>query len=161
MESKQINLAQCYSNAKFIDPLVVDVTSFHYEVQYDISRYVFDPVNSGPVGAFAIGGDVGPGPGVGTELIQLLPVGGFNRGTPLPGSTYTYTDTGGIVTIDLTFASPASVTDDGNVFLTSFNYITPIFISNSKFKNLGRVGYTIDLLQKYHAIAFSEAKYSS
>ena len=68
-----INIGLCHDHANFIDPPVDGVTSFHFELAYDTSKYAFDPSKSGPIGAFAVGSDVGPGPGVGTMPLDLLP----------------------------------------------------------------------------------------
>lgn len=131
-ESRGLNLEQCISNARFIDPDVDGVTSFHFKTQYDTSRYIFDPLGSGAIGPFASGGDVGPGPGSGTELLQTMPIGSFKFGMPLPGSTFTYTDVNGILTIDMTFAAPVYFSGDSNVLLLNFKFIKPLLLDVSK-----------------------------
>jgi len=122
----------CNQQGTFIDPPGDGIQSFHFAMQYDSSRYVFDPSKSGPVGPFAVGGDAGPSAGVGTQLIGLAPDDGVMLGAHLPGSTYSFTDIAGVVTIDMTFASPIFFNTDSNVLFLDFNLITPVFIDVSR-----------------------------
>ncbi len=111
------------------DPAAIDVTSLTMQLQVDPSLYTFDPAASGPLGAFSVGGDAPPvDPGVGTEAMQLLPTTGVSPGAPLPGSTLTYTNVGGLLTLNYVFSSPVNVGGDVNFFIFAFDFVHPVTI---------------------------------
>ncbi len=119
----------CLTEAVLEDPLANGVTGFTLALQTDPSEYIFNPSTSGPLGAFSVGGDTPPpNPGVGTELLQILPSSGFTPGAPLPGSTLTYTDVGGLLTVNYQFATPVTVSGDVNFFLIDYTLVRPIII---------------------------------
>jgi hypothetical protein len=126
------NVALCRFFSKIVDPSAIDVNSFSLSVGYDTSKYTFDASSSGPLGIFSVGGDTPPpDPGIGTQPLALLPLTGFNPGAPLPGSTLSYTDVGGVVTVNYTLASPVTSTGDINFFRLDFSLIHPIKIDLS------------------------------
>lgn len=109
-----------------IDPLSVNVSDFSLSMMYDPAAYAFNPSLSGPLGVFSVGGDAPPADGgVGTSLMELIPSTGFTPGTPLPGSTLTYTDVGGLLTVDYHLASPITTSGDVNSFRLDFNVLHP------------------------------------
>lgn len=111
------------------DPPTDGVTAFDMALRYDPIRYSFVPGQSGPLGIFSVGGDApAPQPGVGTQPISLLPDSGYSPGAPLPGSTLTYTDVGGVLTVHYELASAVSSNVDINFFRTDFKFLTPIVI---------------------------------
>lgn len=111
------------------DPPADGVTAFDMALRYDPRLYSFLREQSGPLGIFSVGGDApAPEPGVGTQPISLLPDTGFAPGAPLPGSTLTYTDVGGVLTIHHELASPVSSNVDINFFRTDFRFLKPIAI---------------------------------
>lgn len=123
----------CQKAAIEEDPAPGDITGITTVIAYDPSIYQFDAADSGPQGIFSIGGDAPPiDPGVGTMPVGLLPDVGFNPGAPLPGSTLTYIDAPGLLTISYQFATPVSVIDDVNYFRIEFRFIHPIEIDLSQ-----------------------------
>jgi hypothetical protein len=112
------------------DPPSIGVTSLTLSLKYDPSIFTFDPADSGPLGIYSVGGDAPPvAPGVGTQPFQELPSAGFTPGAPLPGSTLTYTDAGGLLTVDYDLASPITASDDVNYFLLAFDLVHPVPIN--------------------------------
>lgn len=115
----------CNRVEDIVDPTGTDITGIQLSVQFDPSRYIFDPGNSGPLGAFSIGGDAPPtDPGVGTGPVETLPSTGYSPGSQLSGSTLTYTVTGNTVTLNYQFpGTPITVDSDVNAFILAFDYI--------------------------------------
>jgi hypothetical protein len=65
---------------------------------------------------FSVGGDTPPvDPRVGTEPLALLPASGYTPGAPLPGSTRTYTDVAGLLTVNYNLASPVTLDTEVNI----------------------------------------------
>lgn len=119
----------CNKMATLWDPLMQDVTALSLTLKYDPLFVTFDPANSGPLGIFSVGGDAPPPkPGIGTEPMRLLPSSGYAPGAQLPGSTLTYTDVGGILTVDYRLASPITVNSEVNFFRLSFDFVKPLVI---------------------------------
>jgi len=119
----------CRFLARIADPTAAGVTGIEFTIQYDPLRYEFDEANSGPLGVFSVGGDAPPvNPGIGTQPLQLLPDSGYTAGAPLPGSTLTYTNTHGLLTVNYHLASPITVDNEINVFRTDFRFIDPVDI---------------------------------
>lgn len=112
-----------------VDPVMVSVTDFSLSVKYDTTKFTFKPDTSGPLGIFALGGDApAPDPGIGTMVLSLLPSTGFTAGAALPGSTLTYSNVGGVLTVNYHLASPVTSTGDINFFRLDFNLIHPVLI---------------------------------
>jgi hypothetical protein len=112
------------------DPALSGVTDFAMELQYDPSKFTFDQADSGPLGIVSVGGDApAPDPGVGTEPVSLLPISGFSPGAPLPGSTLTYTNTNGLLTVNYDLGSPVTIDSDIDFFRTDFEFVHPLIIS--------------------------------
>jgi hypothetical protein len=119
--------------AAILDPISVDATQFTASFQYDSLKYSFRQSSSGPLGAFSVGGDAPPiHPGIGTMPVQELPSTGYNAGAPLPGSTLTYTDIGGVMTVTYQLASPITVSDPVNFFRLDFDILNPTEFSPSE-----------------------------
>jgi hypothetical protein len=119
----------CLSFSIIVDPPAPGLTGLTMSLQTNPALYTFDPGRSGPLGAFSIGGDAPPAnPGVGTQALQLLPSTGFSPGAPLPGSTLTYTDVGGLLTISYQLANPITVSGDVNYFRIDFDLVHPVII---------------------------------
>jgi hypothetical protein len=114
-------------------PSSSDLTSLTISMKYNPSLYTFDSSLSGPLGAFSVGGDSPPvSPGVGTQPLQQLPSTGYSIGTPLPGSSLTYTVGGGVVTVNYDFATtPVSTSTDVNAFYLDFDLVTPMRIDGA------------------------------
>ena len=122
-------IAECRNVGNNADPVSVSVTELVLTMRYDPSLYIFDQALSGPLGIYSVGGDTPPvNPGIGTQLVQLQPSMGDNPGAPLPGSTLTYTNAGGVVTVDYHLASPITQTSDQNFFLLEFDFVNPVVI---------------------------------
>lgn len=123
------NPAYCKQMAAVEDPPSSGVTSLTLSIQYDPSVFTFDQAESGPLGVYAVGGDSPPvAPGVGTEAFQSLPSGGITPGAPLPGSTLTYTNVAGLLTVDYELASPVTASGDVNDFILMFDLVNPVHI---------------------------------
>lgn len=123
------SLATCKDLALFWDPDMVGITGLSMTLQYDPLLYTFDQANSGPLGVFSVGGDAPPpNPGIGTQLVHLLPSSGFTAGAPLPGSTLTYTDVSGLLTVNYELASPITVDSNIDFFRTDFAFVHPLVI---------------------------------
>lgn len=120
-----VTAGTCTDLKIFADPPVAGVQSFHYALQYDPAKYIFDPANSGPTGAFALGSITPVGAGNGSEQIRVVDPNAFVLGSPLPGSSYTAQDVGGVVTLDISFATPVVAEGDNNIFLLDFRFKTP------------------------------------
>ena len=121
------NPAFCGAVALIVDPPAAGLTSFDISIRYDPTLYAFDPTLSGPLGVVSMGGDAPPtSPGIGTVPLQLLPATGYGAGAPLPGSTLTYTNSGGVLTVDYQLASPVTATGDINIFRLNFSLIHPV-----------------------------------
>ena len=119
----------CALVAAFVDPPVSGLTGFDLSMRYNTSLYTFDQALSGPLGVLSQGGDnPAVNAGVGTQSLQLLPSTGYSAGSPLPGSTLTYTDVGGVLTVDYQLASPVVYSGDANVFRLSFDLIVPLSV---------------------------------
>jgi hypothetical protein len=119
--------------AAILDPVSVDATQFTMSFQYDSLKYSFRQSSSGPLGAFAVGGDAPPiHPGIVTMPVQELPSTGYNAGAPLPGSTLTYTDIGGVLTMTYELGSPITVSDPVNFFRLDFDILNSIEFSPSE-----------------------------
>lgn len=119
----------CYALSLIWDPSAVGITGMTMALQYDPLLYTFDQTNSGPLGVFSDGGDAPPpNPGIGTQPVELLPNSGYTAGAPLPGSTLTYTDVNGLLTINYDLASPITADSDINFFRTDFRFVHPLTI---------------------------------
>jgi PEP-CTERM motif len=114
-------------------PSSSDLTSLTISMKYNPSLYTFDQSLSGPLGVFSVGGDSPPvSPGVGVQPLQQLPSTGYSIGTPLPGSSLTYTVAGGVVTVNYNFAkTPVTTTGDVNAFYLDFDLVTPLRINGA------------------------------
>ncbi|HEY1928706.1 MAG TPA: hypothetical protein VGG92_14655 [Caulobacteraceae bacterium] len=103
-----------------IDPLSTNFTGFNLSLDYNPALYTFNQSSSGPLGLLSVGGDTPPPvAGSGTQPVLPLPPG-FNPGAPLPGSTLTYTNGSGVLTVDYALASPVSLTGDVDDFVLDF-----------------------------------------
>lgn len=123
------SVGTCDTLSAIWDPPADGVTAFDMALRYDPLVYAFAPAFSGPMGIFSVGGDAPPPqPGVGTQPIELLPGSGFAAGAALPGSTLTYVDVGGVLTVHYELASAVSSNVDVNFFRTDFRFLTPIVI---------------------------------
>jgi hypothetical protein len=112
------------------DPPAPGITSFNVSVYVDPAFAMFDPTNSGPLGIFSVGGDSPPvNPGIGTQSVELDLGTGFNPGSPLPGSTLTYTDVAGLITVNYQLASPITTTGDVNIFALDFVFAHPQIVN--------------------------------
>jgi hypothetical protein len=119
----------CTADKWIIDPQLQSVSSFTLTIQYDPLVRTFNAADSGPLGVLSVGGDAPPvNPGVGTQPLRQLPATGYKPGAALPGSTLTYTDLNGLLTVDYVFGTPVTVNDDINFFLLSFDLLDPIQI---------------------------------
>ncbi len=116
-----------------IDPTAVDVTGITMVLQFDASKYTFDPSLSGPLGAFSVGGgSAAATPGIGTQPLQELPSTGYQPGALLPGASLTYTVVGNTLTVNYTFpTTPVTVSGDVNNFSVDFDLIHPQRIDGS------------------------------
>jgi hypothetical protein len=124
------DVKRCITAAGILDPPAIGVERITFSIQTDPRFYIFDPINSGPLGIFSVGGDAPPpDPGVGTRALQLLPDTGFTPGAPLPGSTLTYTDVNGLVTVDYQLASPITASTNVNFFRLDFDFVNPVVIN--------------------------------
>jgi hypothetical protein len=124
------DVKRCITAAAILDPSAVGVERITFSIQTDPLIYKFDPDHSGPLGIFSVGGDTPPpSPGVGTRPLQLLPDTGFTPGAPLPGSTLTYTDVNGLVTVDYQLASPITANTNVNFFRLDFDFVDPPIIN--------------------------------
>jgi PEP-CTERM motif len=122
----------CQSIGNLVDPSGTDVTSVTMSMAYNPSLLTFDQAESGPLGMFSMGGSAPPAnAGFGTQPVMLQPSTGFSPGSPLPGSTLTYTQSSGLVSIDYQFASPITVTGDTNFFYFAFDFVNPVTINLS------------------------------
>lgn len=122
----------CGWAALIYDPPAQEITSLTLTIDYDPLVYSFDEARSGPLGVFSVGGDARPpNPGVGTQLIQLLPSSGYEPGDPLPGSTLTYTDSPGLLSASYQFGNPVVITSNTNFFRLDFALLDPIAIDIS------------------------------
>ena len=102
---------------------------FQLSMQYNTSLYTFDQALSGPLGVLSVGGDAPPvDAGVGTQPLQVLPSTGYSAGSPLPGSTLTYTNVGGVLTVDYQLGSSVDYSGDANIFRLSFDLIHPLSV---------------------------------
>jgi MYXO-CTERM domain-containing protein len=120
---------QCTAVYFATDPPSSGVAGLSISLQTNPSIYTFDPAISGPLSIFSIGGGAAPvSPGVGTQPAQLLPATGFNPDAPLAGSTLTYTDFAGLLTLDYQLASPVTVNSDVNFFLFGFDFVHAVII---------------------------------
>jgi hypothetical protein len=120
---------ECNFLATVYDPIAIGVTDLTMTIAYDPTKYIFDAAGSGPLGAFSVGGDAPPPtPGIGVEPLQLLPATGYEPGDPLPGSTLTYTEAPGSVTVHYTLASPVTVDSEVNFLRLQFDLVTPMII---------------------------------
>jgi hypothetical protein len=120
---------ECTVEVLFWDPPVSSVTGLTLAVQYDTSRVVFAPELSGPLGQLSVGGDApSPNPGIGTQPLTLLPSSGFAAGAPLPGSTFSFTDVAGLLTIDYQFGAPVTTENDINFLRLAFRLKDPVLI---------------------------------
>ncbi|MBV8683048.1 MAG: hypothetical protein JO111_09265 [Caulobacteraceae bacterium] len=103
-----------------IDPLATNFTGFTLTLDYNPALYTFNQSASGPLGLISVGGDTPP-PVAGSGTMPVLPLpSGFNPGSPLPGSTLTYTNSHGVLTVDYKLASPVSLTGDVDDFRLDF-----------------------------------------
>ena len=119
----------CGSLAWLVDPPAPGVTELTTSLEYNPSMFTFNQAASGPLGAFSVGGGTPPDPGgMGTEPLELLPTTGYTPGARLPGSTLTYTNPPGLVTMDYQLANPVSVIGDVNFFLFDFDFVVPVTI---------------------------------
>lgn len=121
----------CALVAAFVDPpsSPSGLTGFDLSLRYNTSLYTFDQALSGPLGVLSQGGDAPPvDAGVGTQPLQVLPSTGYSAGSPVPGSTLTYTNVGGVLTVDYQLASPVMYTGDANIFRLSFDLINPLSV---------------------------------
>jgi len=108
------------------DPMATNETGFTLSIRYNPVLFAFDPAGSGPLGVFSVGGDAPtPHPGVGTQPAQVLPSTGYNPGAPLPGSTLTYTNSGGLLTVSYQWGTPISVSADVDDFFLDFTVLHP------------------------------------
>jgi hypothetical protein len=125
--------SNCYAVAFLADPIGLDIMSTSMTLEYDPARFAFDPLSSGFLCQFSVGGDCPPAAGaVGTFPLPIAPTLPFSVGQPLPGSGVALTDTGTAVTLDYDLASPVTITDDTNFFLFMFRFIDPVLINPSK-----------------------------
>ena len=119
----------CALVAAFVDPPMPGLTGFQLSMQYNTSLYTFDQALSGPLGVLSVGGDAPPvDAGVGTQPLQVLPSTGYSAGSPLPGSTLTYTNVGGVLTVDYQLGSSVDYSGDANIFRLSFDLIHPLSV---------------------------------
>lgn len=134
MRASPLNtLAQCTQVGINADPASVSVTGLSLTIQYDPSIYTFDQADSGPLGIYSVGGDAPPvDPGIGIQPVQTQPSTGDSPGAPLPGLTLTYTNVGGLLTVNYQLASPLTQTSDLNFFLVEFDFVNPVFIDLSR-----------------------------
>ncbi len=119
----------CGDTALIVDPPASGVNGFTLQIRFDPSKYIFDPASSGPLGVFSVGGDSpAPTPGSGLSPFKLLPATGFNAGSPLPGSTLTYTVVGDLLTVDYQLQNALTVDGDINFFRLDFALIHPAIV---------------------------------
>ncbi|MEO8811625.1 MAG: PEPxxWA-CTERM sorting domain-containing protein [Caulobacteraceae bacterium] len=64
--------------------------------------------------------------------MKLLPDTGYTPGSPLPGSILTYTDVGGLLTVNYQLANPVTSGGDINLFRLDFKFLHPVVIDLSK-----------------------------
>lgn len=127
----------CAKMGALADPVVTGIDTIQYTLTYNIDKLIFDPSRSGPLGILSVGGDSPPvDPGVGTQPFTLWTPTGYRPGAPLPGSTLTYEDVGGVLTITYKLADPISIDDPLNFFLTAFKRKKPIWIDADLTKSL-------------------------
>lgn len=116
----------CRLSSIVFDPVsaaTADVNSFSLTVLYNPSIQTFDPSRSGPLGVFSVGGDSPPvNPGIGTEVLRLLPSSGYSPGAPLPDSVLTYTNINGMLKINYQLANAVPLSTEVNFFIVSFLY---------------------------------------
>jgi hypothetical protein len=143
---------ECTVEVLFWDPPVSSVTGLTLTVQYDPSRVAFAPELSGPLGQLSVGGDAPPpNPGVGTQPLALFPTSGVAAGAPLPGSTFTFSDAGGLLTVNYQLAAPVTTDSDINFLRLAFRLNDPVLVDFAQ----STVTYSENSPGQYTQVSFS------
>lgn len=120
---------KCTGVALVVDPPAPGITSISMTLGYDPGKWTFNDSKSGYLCDFSKNGACPPPTaGVGTSKLEQLM---FEAGSPLDGSTSTFTDNGNSVTIDYILQSPISSTSEQNFLMLFFESATPFDLASA------------------------------